>query len=50
MNIKIKSLAKKIEYFDGCYRRGEAKISDGEFDQLENNLRRVAPEDDCFNH
>jgi len=47
--MNIKTLAKKIEYFDNCYRRGEAKISDVEFDQLENNLRRVAPEDDYFN-
>ena len=29
--MNIKSLAKKIEYFANCYRRGDAKISDKEF-------------------
>ena len=30
--MNTKDLAKKIEYFDNFYRRGEAKISDAEHD------------------
>ncbi len=48
--MNTKDLAKKIRFFDDCYRRGgEAKRSDSHFNQLENNLRRVDPKNNYFN-
>ena len=37
--MNTKEIAKKIQYFDDCYRRGEAKISDTEFDELVKQLK-----------
>ena len=45
----IKTLAKKIEYFDQCYRRGEAKISDAEFDELVKQLKARNPNHPAIN-
>ncbi len=46
--MNIKSLAKKIEYFDNCYRRGEAKISDAEYDSLYKQLKSRNPNHPIF--
>ena len=46
--MNIKSLAKKIEYFDNCYRRGEAKISDAEYDSLHKELKSRNPNHPIF--
>ena len=46
--MNTKDLANKIEYFDNCYRRGEAKVSDKKFDHLEANLRRIDPNNSYF--
>ena len=46
--MNIKSLAKKIEYFDNCYRRGEAKISDAEYDSLYKELKSRNPNHPIF--
>ena len=46
--MNIKSLAKKIQYFDNCYRKGQAKISDIEFDSLYNELRKRNPNHPIF--
>ena len=46
--MNIKSLAKKIQYFDNCYRRGEAKVSDVAFDSLYNELRKRNPNHPIF--
>ena len=46
--MNIKDLAKKIEYFDNCYRKGEAKISDAEFDSLYNELKKRNPNHPIF--
>ena len=35
-------LEERIKYFDDAYRSGNALISDAQFDQLENNLKRVS--------
>ena len=47
--MNIKTLSNKIKFLDQQYRKGAALVTDQEFDQLENNLRRIAPEDDYFN-
>ena len=47
--MNIKSLAKKIQYFDDCYRRGEAKISDAEFDELVKQLKARNPNHPAIN-
>ena len=41
-------LEERIKYFDDAYRSGNALISDAQFDQLENNLKRVSPDCDYF--
>ena len=41
-------LEERIKYFDDAYRSGNALISDAQFDQLENNLKRVSPNCDYF--
>ena len=46
--MNTKDLAKKIEYFDNCYRKGEAKISDAEFDSLYNELKKRNPNHPIF--
>ena len=46
--MNLKSLAKKIEYFDNCYRRGEAKISDAEYDSLYKELKSRNPNHPIF--
>ena len=46
--MNLKSLANKVKFLDQKYREGAALVTDQEFDQLENNLRRIAPEDDYF--
>ena len=45
----MNTLANKVKFLDQQYRKGTALVSDVEFDQLENNLRRIAPEEDYFN-
>ena len=47
--MKIKTLIKKIEYFDNCYRRGEAQISNTEFDELVNQLKARNPKHPAIN-
>ena len=39
--MNTKDLAKKIEYFDNCYRKGEAKISDAEYDSLQRTQKEI---------
>ncbi len=41
-------LEERIKYYDDAYRSGNALISDAQFDQLENNLKRVNPNSDYF--
>ena len=43
-------LEERIKYYDDAYRSGNALISDAQFDQLENNLKRVSPNCDYFNN
>ena len=47
--MNIESLASKVKFLDQQYREGKASVSDAVFNKLENNLRRVAPDDDYFN-
>ncbi|MBO8223086.1 NAD-dependent DNA ligase [Prochlorococcus marinus str. XMU1401] len=44
------SLEKKVKYYDDAYRAGRALITDKEFDKLERNLLRIAPQCDYFNN
>ena len=41
-------LEERIEWYDENYRRGNALISDKQFDQLEKNLQRIDPNCDYF--
>ena len=41
-------LEERIRWYDDNYRSGNAQISDAQFDQLENNLKRVSPNCDYF--
>ena len=41
-------LEERIRWYDENYRSGNALISDAQFDQLENNLKRVSPNCDYF--
>ena len=41
-------LEERIKYYDEEYRAGRALIPDTQFDQLEKNLLRIAPECDYF--
>ena len=41
-------LEERINWYDENYRNGNALISDAQFDQLENNLKRVSPNCDYF--
>ena len=41
-------LEERIRWYDDNYRSGNALISDAQFDQLENNLKRVSPNCDYF--
>ena len=41
-------LEERIKWYDDNYRNGNALISDTQFDQLENNLKRVSPNCDYF--
>ena len=41
-------LEERIKYYDEDYRAGRAMITDKQFDQLEKNLLRIAPECDYF--
>ena len=41
-------LEERIRWYDDNYRNGNALISDTQFDQLENNLKRVSPNCDYF--
>ena len=41
-------LEERIGWYDDNYRNGNALISDAQFDQLENNLKRVSPYWDYF--
>ena len=43
-----KTLAKKIQYFDKCYRKGEAKIPDAEYDSLYKELKSRNPNHPIF--
>ena len=47
--MNIESLASKVKFLDQQYREGKASVTDAVFNKLENNLRRVAPDDDYFN-
>ena len=41
-------LEERIQWYEENYRNGNALISDAQFDQLENNLKRVSPNCDHF--
>ena len=41
-------LEERLQWYDDNYRSGNALISDAQFDQLENNLKRVSPNCDYF--
>ncbi len=41
-------LEERIQWYEENYRNGNALISDAQFDQLENNLKRVSPNCDYF--
>ena len=41
-------LEERIRWYDDNYRSGNALLSDDQFDQLENNLKRVNPNSDYF--
>ena len=41
-------LEERINWYDENYRNGNALISDAQFDQLENNSKRVSPNCDYF--
>ena len=41
-------LEERINWYDENYRNGNSLISDAQFDQLENNLKRVSPNCDYF--
>ncbi|MDC3029536.1 NAD-dependent DNA ligase [Prochlorococcus sp. AH-716-P13] len=43
-----KYLEERLQWYDENYRNGNALISDAQFDQLENNLKRVNPKADYF--
>ena len=45
----MNTLVNTVKFLDQQYRKGVALVSDSHFDQLENNLRRIVPEDDYFN-
>ena len=45
----MNSLANTVKFLDHQYRNGAALVSDAEFNQLENNLRRIDPKNDYFN-
>ena len=47
--MNIKDLAKKIQYFDDCYRKGEAKISDAKYDSLYKELKSRNPNHPAIN-
>ena len=47
--MNTKDLANKVKFLDQQYREGKASVTDAVFNKLENNLRRVAPDDDYFN-
>ena len=47
MNKEI--LSSRIKFSDPTYRIGASQLSEEELNQLENNLRRIAPENDYFN-
>ena len=47
--MNIKDLAKKIQYFDDCYRKGEAKISDAEFVELVLQIKSRNPNHSAIN-
>ena len=47
--MNIETLASKVKFSDQQYREGKATVSDAVFEKFENNLRRVAPNDDYFN-
>ena len=42
------NLTKNIKEFDISYRKGNAKISDQEFDSLVRNLKRIDPNNSYF--
>ncbi len=48
--MNTKDIAKKIQYFDDCYRRGEAKISDAKFDELVKQLKERNPNHPAINN
>ena len=41
-------LEERLQWYDENYRNGNALISDAQFDQWENNLKRVNPKADYF--
>ena len=45
----MNTLANQVKFLDQQYRNGAALVSDAEFNQLENNLRRIDPKNDYFN-
>ena len=47
--MNTKTLSNKVNFLDQQYRQGSALVSDRQFDQLENNLRRIDPKNDYFN-
>jgi DNA ligase (NAD+) len=47
--MNTKDLAKKIQYFDDCYRKGDAKISDAEFDELVKQFKARNPNHPAIN-
>ena len=43
-----KELSGLVEKLDRAYRSGNAQVSDKQFDQLENSLREIDPQNSCF--
>ena len=42
------TLVARLETFDAAYRSGNAKVSDKQFDQLENRLKEIDPQNSYF--
>ena len=47
--MNLKSLTNKVKFFDQQYTREVTLLSNAEFYQLKNNLRRITPKNDYFN-
>ena len=47
--MKLTSLTNKFKFSDQQYSKRVAQVFKADFDQLENNLRRISPKNDYFN-